>query len=92
MVTNFNQSEVRKHCFLASYWLKFVTLPRQYRTLYLVNTHELDFVACYSLVYRLFPRLKQLKAQWDDILQKSEARNKDLEENNLTQKVSRKWI
>ncbi|KAL5270487.1 hypothetical protein ACHWQZ_G001266 [Mnemiopsis leidyi] len=31
-------------------------------------------------------RLKQLKAQWDDILQKSEARNKDLEENNLTQK------
>ena len=27
-VTNFNQSEARKHCFLASDWLKFETLPR----------------------------------------------------------------
>ena len=27
-VSNFNQSEARKHCFLASDWLKFETLPR----------------------------------------------------------------
>ena len=27
-VTNFNQSEARKHCFLASDWSKFETLPR----------------------------------------------------------------
>ena len=26
-VSNFNQSEVRKHCFLAPDWSKFVTLP-----------------------------------------------------------------
>ena len=27
-VSNFNQSEARKHCFLASDWSKFETLPR----------------------------------------------------------------
>ena len=27
-VTNFDQSEARKQCFLASDWLKFETLPR----------------------------------------------------------------
>ena len=32
-VSNFNQSEARKHCFLASDWLTFETLPRKYRTL-----------------------------------------------------------
>ena len=32
-VTNFNQSEARTHCFLASDWLKFETLPRKFRTL-----------------------------------------------------------
>ena len=32
-VTNFYQSEARKQSFLASDWLKFVTLPRKYRTL-----------------------------------------------------------
>ena len=32
-VTNFNQTEARTHCFLASDWLKFVTLPRKFRTL-----------------------------------------------------------
>ena len=31
-VTNFHQSEARKHCFLAFDWLKFETLPRKYRT------------------------------------------------------------
>ena len=30
---NFDQSEARKHCFLATDWLKFETLPRKYRTL-----------------------------------------------------------
>ena len=33
MVSNFNQSEATKHCFLASDWLNFETLPRKYRTL-----------------------------------------------------------
>ena len=33
-VSNFNQPEARKYHFLASNWLKFVTLPRKYRTLY----------------------------------------------------------
>ena len=33
-VSNFDQSEVRKQCFLASDWLKFESLPRQIRTLY----------------------------------------------------------
>ena len=33
-VTNFDQSEARKHCFLDSDWSKFVTLPRKFRTLY----------------------------------------------------------
>ena len=32
-VSNFNQSEARKHCFLASDWLTFENLPRKYRTL-----------------------------------------------------------
>ena len=32
-VTNFDQSEARKQCFLASDRLKFETLPRKYRTL-----------------------------------------------------------
>ena len=32
-VSNLNQSEARKQCFLASYWLKFETLPRKFRTL-----------------------------------------------------------
>ena len=30
-VSNFDQTESRKHCFLASDWLKFETLPRLYR-------------------------------------------------------------
>ena len=30
-VSNFDQSEARKHCILASYLLKFETLPRKYR-------------------------------------------------------------
>ena len=33
-VSNFNQSEARKQCFLASDWLKFETLPRKFRTLF----------------------------------------------------------
>ena len=32
-ISNFNQSEARKHCFLVSDWLKFETLPRKYLTL-----------------------------------------------------------
>ena len=32
-VSNFNQSEARKECFLASDWLKFETLPQKFRTL-----------------------------------------------------------
>ena len=32
-IPKFNQSEARKRCFLSSYWLKFGTLPRKYRTL-----------------------------------------------------------
>ena len=35
-VTNLNQSEARKQCFLASDWLKFETHPRKYRTLLIV--------------------------------------------------------
>ena len=35
-VSNFNQSEAIKHCFLASDWSKFKTLPRKYRTLFLL--------------------------------------------------------
>ena len=34
-VSNIDQSEASKRCFLASDWLKFVTLPRKYRTLLL---------------------------------------------------------
>ena len=34
-VSNFHQSEARKHCFLASDWLKFETLPRKFRPLLL---------------------------------------------------------
>ena len=33
-VPNFNQSDTRKQCFLASDWLKFGTLPRKYHTLF----------------------------------------------------------
>ena len=32
-VPNLNQSEARKHCFLASDWLKFGTAPQKFRTL-----------------------------------------------------------
>ena len=32
-VPNFDQPEARKHCFLASDWLKFETLSRKYHTL-----------------------------------------------------------
>ena len=32
-VSYFNQSEARKHPFLASDWLKYETLPRKFRTL-----------------------------------------------------------
>ena len=32
-VSNFDQSEARKQCILASDWLEFETLPRKYRTL-----------------------------------------------------------
>ena len=42
-VSNFDQSESRKHSFLASDWLKFETLPRKYRTLYL-DTYKLKFL------------------------------------------------
>ena len=31
-VSNFDQSEAGKHCFVASDWLKFETLPRKYCT------------------------------------------------------------
>ena len=34
-VSYFNQSEARKHPFLASDWLKYETLPRKFRTLLL---------------------------------------------------------
>ena len=37
-VSNFNQSEAIKHCFLASDWLRFVTLPRKYRIISLILT------------------------------------------------------
>ena len=37
-ITNFNQSEARKHCFFVSDWLKYETLPRKYRTLYSVDS------------------------------------------------------
>ena len=33
-VSNFNQSEARKHCFLASNWLKVVALPASAKILY----------------------------------------------------------
>ena len=33
-VSNFNQSDARKQCVLASDWLKFVTLPRKCHTLF----------------------------------------------------------
>ena len=39
-VTNFNQLEAGKQCFLASDWLKFETLPLKYRTLYLIELHH----------------------------------------------------
>ena len=32
-VSNYHQSEARKHCIPASDWLKFVTLPQKYRNL-----------------------------------------------------------
>ena len=41
-VSNFNQSEARKHCFLASDRLKFEILPRKFRTL-LDGTKQLTF-------------------------------------------------
>ena len=37
-------------------------------------------------------RVEQLKGQWDDIRVRSAAREKDLEENNLTQKVTQKHL
>ena len=33
-VSNFNQSEAKKHRFLGSDWLKFETIPLKYRTLF----------------------------------------------------------
>ena len=33
-VSNFNQPEARKQCVLAPDWLRIVTLPRKYRTLF----------------------------------------------------------
>ena len=38
-VTNFNQSEARTRCFLASDWLNFETLPRKFRIL-LISTND----------------------------------------------------
>ena len=36
-VSNFNQAESRKQCFIASDWLKFETLPLKYHTLYFLT-------------------------------------------------------
>ena len=48
-VSNFNQSEARKHCFLASDWLKFETLPRKFRTLLVLGScHETSDISFYS--------------------------------------------
>ena len=53
-VTNFNQSEARKHSFLASDWLKFVTLPRKYRTLLIIQIidHTDNFIIHDSINWR----------------------------------------
>ena len=42
-VSNCNLSEARKHCFLASDWLEFVTLPQKYRTLERITYSESVF-------------------------------------------------
>ena len=39
-VLNFNQPEARKQCYLAFHWLKFGTLPQNYRTQYTTKTNQ----------------------------------------------------
>ena len=41
-VSYFNQSEARKHPFLASDWLKYETLPRKFRTLSTMNKRWIE--------------------------------------------------
>ena len=48
-VSNFNQSEARKQCVLASDWLKFVTLPRKFRTLFLILKHSFGLKSQYLI-------------------------------------------
>ena len=46
-VSNFNQSLVRKQCFLASDWLKFETVPREYR---IVNTMTCSYHTLFTVL------------------------------------------
>ena len=48
-VSNFNQSEAREQCSLASDWLKFETLPRKYRTLLIGLIVELCLISMYTV-------------------------------------------
>ena len=62
-VSNFNQSEERKQCFLPSDWLKFETLPREYRTLldavYFIKDNIFTFTKDFNLFHSLGHLLKQ---------------------------------
>ena len=60
-VTNFNQSEARKQCFLASDWLKFETLPRKFRTLFSLTVTYTVLIS-YDLIFLIF-RSRVLKAR-----------------------------
>ena len=50
-VTNFDQSEARKQCFLASDWLKFETLPDNFVLSYVV--YCIVYCIVYYIVYHI---------------------------------------
>ena len=60
-VSNFNQSEARKHCFLAFDWSKFETLPRLYRTLFYLLLHFFS-VICEKLGKSWFPMVVEYQS------------------------------
>ena len=72
-VSNFSQSEARKQCFLASDLLKFLTLPRKYRTLLCTRLtllpYQLQTVQSNSEMQRILQeRLVEQVHELDDLI------------------------
>ena len=74
-VSYFNQSDARKHCFLASDWLKYETLPRKFRTLFLATLSQLTSSCLSQLVCATLPELQLVTQR----LENARARSTTLE-------------